>query len=119
LLIKYIKSVLWRVVKRLSYKEDARCLKVKVPLTWVGRKRGQTWAWKWHTAADCNIGTSSPQWTLSTLTVTACVDWRLLMLEASGRSCACVQPTVRSYQACSLHYRDVFINSSPQIRMFG
>ena len=29
LLIKYIKSVLWRVVKRLSYKEDARCLKVK------------------------------------------------------------------------------------------
>jgi len=29
LLIKYIKSVLWRVVKRLSYIEDARCLKVK------------------------------------------------------------------------------------------
>jgi len=30
LLIKYIRSVLWRVVKRVSYKEDARCLKVKV-----------------------------------------------------------------------------------------
>jgi hypothetical protein len=29
LLIKYIKSVLWRVVKRLSYIEDARCQKVK------------------------------------------------------------------------------------------
>ena len=29
-MIKYIKSVLWRVVKRLSYIEDARCLKVKV-----------------------------------------------------------------------------------------
>ena len=29
LLIKYIKSVLWRVVKCLSYIEDARCLKVK------------------------------------------------------------------------------------------
>jgi len=28
-LIKYIKSVLWRVAKRLSYTEDARCLKVK------------------------------------------------------------------------------------------
>ena len=28
LLIKYIKSVLWRVSKRLSYIEDARCLKV-------------------------------------------------------------------------------------------
>jgi len=27
-LIKYIKSVLWRVAKRLSYIEDARCLKV-------------------------------------------------------------------------------------------
>jgi hypothetical protein len=30
LLIKYIKSVLWRVAKRLSYIEDARGLKVKV-----------------------------------------------------------------------------------------
>jgi len=29
LLIKYIKSVLWRVAKRLSYTEDAWCLKVK------------------------------------------------------------------------------------------
>ena len=29
LLIKYIKSVLWRVVKCLSYVEEARCLKVK------------------------------------------------------------------------------------------
>ena len=29
LLNKYIKSVLWRVVKRLSYIVDARCLKVK------------------------------------------------------------------------------------------
>ena len=28
LLIKYIKSVLWRVAKRLSYKEGPRCLKV-------------------------------------------------------------------------------------------
>jgi hypothetical protein len=27
-LIKYIKSVLWRVVKRLSYIQNARCLKV-------------------------------------------------------------------------------------------
>ena len=27
-LIKYIKTVLWRVAKRLSYTEDARCLKV-------------------------------------------------------------------------------------------
>jgi hypothetical protein len=30
LLIKYIRSVLWRVVKRLSYIEDIRCLKVNV-----------------------------------------------------------------------------------------
>ena len=28
LLIKYIKSVLWRVAKCLSYIEEARCLKV-------------------------------------------------------------------------------------------
>jgi len=32
LLIKYIKSFLWRAAKRLSYTEDARCLKVKGPL---------------------------------------------------------------------------------------
>ena len=30
LLIKYIKSVFWRVAKRLSYKEDAWCLKVNL-----------------------------------------------------------------------------------------
>ena len=30
-LIKYIKSVLWRVAKCLSYIEEARCLKVKMP----------------------------------------------------------------------------------------
>ena len=30
LLIKYTKSVHWRVVKRLSYIEEAQCLKVKV-----------------------------------------------------------------------------------------
>ena len=29
MLVKYIKSVLWKVVKRLSYIEEARCLKVK------------------------------------------------------------------------------------------
>ena len=29
-LIKYIISVLWRVAKRLSYIEDARCLKVNI-----------------------------------------------------------------------------------------
>ena len=30
MLIKYIKSVLWRVAKCLSYIEEARCLKVKL-----------------------------------------------------------------------------------------
>ena len=29
-MIKYIKSVLWRIAKHLSYIEDARCLKVNV-----------------------------------------------------------------------------------------
>ena len=33
LFIKYIKSVLWRVAKRLSYIQDARCLKVNT--TWL------------------------------------------------------------------------------------
>ena len=31
LLIKYIKSVLWKAAKRLSYREEARCLKVNTP----------------------------------------------------------------------------------------
>jgi len=35
LLIKYIKSVLWRVLKRLSYIEDTRCLKVNFPRHWA------------------------------------------------------------------------------------
>jgi len=30
LLIKYIKNVLWRVAKCLSYIEEAQCLKVKI-----------------------------------------------------------------------------------------
>jgi len=30
LLIKYIKSVLWRAAKRLSYIQDARCLKINI-----------------------------------------------------------------------------------------
>jgi len=33
LLIKYIRNILWRVGKALSYIEDARCLKVKLDLT--------------------------------------------------------------------------------------
>ena len=36
LLIKYIKSVLWRVAKHLSYIEDARCLKVEGPSIHIG-----------------------------------------------------------------------------------
>jgi len=30
LLIKYTKSILWRVAKCLSYTEDTQCLKVKM-----------------------------------------------------------------------------------------
>ena len=37
LLIKYIKRVLCRIAKRLSYIEDARCLKVKYKLTMMMR----------------------------------------------------------------------------------
>ena len=39
LLIKYIKSVRWRVAKRLSYIEDARCLKVKLSTTEVNKAK--------------------------------------------------------------------------------
>ena len=36
MLIKYIKSVVWRVAKLLSYIEDAQCLKVKSTVGKVG-----------------------------------------------------------------------------------
>ena len=36
LLIKYIKSVLWRVAKCLSYIQEARCLKVKSSFEYEG-----------------------------------------------------------------------------------
>jgi hypothetical protein len=39
-LIKYIKSVLWRVAKCLSYIEEARCLKVKEN-TWNREKKSR------------------------------------------------------------------------------
>jgi len=42
LFIKYTKRVLWRVVKRLSYIEDARCLKVKLN-TPAASQRGCFW----------------------------------------------------------------------------
>ena len=44
--IKYIKRVLWRVVKRLSYIEEARCLKVNpkiLPFVLVQRTRCNHW----------------------------------------------------------------------------
>jgi len=40
-LIKYIKSVLWRVAKRLSYIEEARCLKVKDKMGGTCRTHGR------------------------------------------------------------------------------
>ena len=42
LLIKYIKSVLWRVAKRLSYIEEARCLKV-ISVVWLHILWGSCW----------------------------------------------------------------------------
>ena len=52
LLIKYIKSVLWRVAKRLSYTEDARCLQVneKQAPSWTTSTAAQLhWAKTFHT----------------------------------------------------------------------
>ena len=39
LLIKYIKSVLWRVSKCLSYIEEARCLKVNLTASELYNKK--------------------------------------------------------------------------------
>ena len=62
LLIKYIKSVLWRVVKGLSYIKDARCLKVNyfVNNAWYIRRCFLKFAVKpfhlqavWNTRVQC------------------------------------------------------------------
>jgi hypothetical protein len=53
LLIKYIKSVLWRVAKQPSYIEDARCLKVKTSLSFVTHIQNQ---WKTKTRGDLEKG---------------------------------------------------------------
>ena len=45
MLIKYIKSVIWRVAKRLSYIEDGRCLKVNI--TWVLLRCSFVWNVVW------------------------------------------------------------------------
>jgi len=45
LLIKYMKSVLWRVAKRLSYIEDARCLRLKCIAKVVGWRETTTFIW--------------------------------------------------------------------------
>ena len=42
LLIKYIKSVLWRVVKHLSYIQDTWCLKVKCKGYYIHRCMTET-----------------------------------------------------------------------------
>ena len=53
LLIKYIKSVFWRVAKRLSHIEDARCLKIK--------NRFHTVSWK-HTICEELLRALLPTW---------------------------------------------------------
>jgi len=45
LLIKYIKSILWRVAKRLSYTEDAWCLKVKNKTGNLFASKRTNWIW--------------------------------------------------------------------------
>jgi len=50
-LIKYIKSVLWRVAKCLSYIEEARCLKVNT--------RNDTMRRAYHLVPKCNVTMST------------------------------------------------------------
>ena len=58
LLIKYIKSVHWRVAKFLSYIEEARCLKVnRVHIQYV-IKRGTLWV----TTLHCSVNSLTTKW---------------------------------------------------------
>ena len=64
LLIKYIKSVLWRVAKCLSYIQDARCLKLMryeyaILLEW----QGKTEVLREKTCPIGNSFTTDPTWT--------------------------------------------------------
>ena len=51
LLIKYIKNVLWRVAKPLSYIEDARCLKLNLFRTSCKHKKLQIFTTMFHKIA--------------------------------------------------------------------
>jgi hypothetical protein len=55
LLIKYIKSILWRVSKRLFYIEDAWCLKVKIVI--CDRRQND-----FRTVEPTNTLEQSPSW---------------------------------------------------------
>ena len=57
LLIKYLKSVLWRVAKRLSYTEDAQCLKVKQWLVSISSERWLTHNMKQLCRVSCVLNT--------------------------------------------------------------
>ena len=74
-LIKYIKSVLWREAKRLSYTEDARCLKVKcndvsekhtaVVVTVTVMVQVNSYTMRWKTCVIYNKKVSDAIWSIT------------------------------------------------------
>ena len=66
LLIKYIKSVLWRVAKLLCYIEEARCLKVK----WTSQNKNIPNS---PTLAECKFVSIKGLWTYEN--TRPCTDW--------------------------------------------
>ena len=70
LLIKYIKSILWRVAKRLSNIEDARCLKVNKGDYWCLTYLRTVWQYDKHFICYCHAlhSSESVYWKCNTVT---------------------------------------------------
>ena len=90
LLIKYIKSLLWRVAKCLSYTEDARCLKVKYKMD-TGRSLkgfGHTGASSCEMIHYCYLSYRLRRFLLCYLNVRFSFRTAVLLSESKDTACA-------------------------------
>ena len=112
LLIKYIKSVLWRAAKRLSYIQDARFLKVKAQNkseNWFGEEM------EWHcksNGASKGVGLENslrvtPSFRFNILAVVAMLKFSMVLRKLSAKVMDCYLKVGRSCTLIlsSIHFK--------------
>ena len=78
LLIKYIKSVFWRVAKCLSYIEEARCLKVKTKTYRISTNKNHTVTYV-SIRIRMSVFTEKNKWEYSASSASSqCIDWYII-----------------------------------------